>query len=260
MKKTIIVFSLLALFAPVFGQTITVTSPKEEDSWRTGTEHAIAWTKSGAMQATVAIRLRAAGSLESDPATLAIADGTANDGYFSWKVPGSVAPGSYFIRVRTVDSSVTGDSATFKIVRLYTVLSSSMTAHYNPPAIHSSGTMTVLHEYLCDLDEGTTYPTSPSNTCDFWWSKNSIAPYQRVLIPDGSAKFKTLGVWFEYTKSKLISAHPNFSSTPIVEAYLPINMVVGYITDQGRLGAFRVTAMGSNDSLAITWTTYEIGN
>jgi len=99
----------------VTGQSITVTSPTRGDSWCLGSAHTITWTPSGAMQGTVAIRLRAAGSSESAPAVVTIANGEANDGSFSWTVPTSVAPGSYFIRVRTDDSTVIGDSIPFTI-------------------------------------------------------------------------------------------------------------------------------------------------
>jgi hypothetical protein len=95
--------------------SITVTSPTAASHWCKGSAYTITWSKSGTMQATAAIRLRAAGSSESDPAILAIADGTANDGSFSWTVPGTVAAGNYFIRVRTDDSTVIGDSANFEI-------------------------------------------------------------------------------------------------------------------------------------------------
>jgi len=98
-------------------QTITVTSPTGGDSWCPGTPHTITWTKTGRMQATVAIRLRAADSPESAPAVVTIANGEANDGSFPWTVPASVAPGEYFIRVRTDDSTVIGDSPVFKIPR-----------------------------------------------------------------------------------------------------------------------------------------------
>jgi len=119
MKKQLLVAALaaFAMNAALWGASITVTSPGASDEWCTGgfKTYIIRWTKSGAMQATAAIRLRVAGSSEADPAALAIVDGTANDGTFSWTIPASVAPGSYFIRVRTDDSAVIGDSPIFRI-------------------------------------------------------------------------------------------------------------------------------------------------
>ena len=114
-KTCFAILTLLLLLPPLAAQTITVTSPAAGASWCIGKSYNITWTKTGAMQATVAIRLRLAGSSESAPAVLAIADGTANDGSFSWTIPASVAPGSYFIRVRTDDSTVIGDSGSFAI-------------------------------------------------------------------------------------------------------------------------------------------------
>jgi len=94
--------------------SINVTSPFGAE-WKAGTTHAITWTKSGAMQNAVSIRLRYAGSGEGDAPALIIADGTANDGFFSWTIPDSVAPRDYFIRIRTDDSAVIGDSGVFPI-------------------------------------------------------------------------------------------------------------------------------------------------
>ena len=116
MKKAayfIVLFAILGTALPA--QTITVTSPAAGAMWLMKSSHAITWTSTGLMKATVAIRLRRAGSPESEAATLAIANGEANDGAFSWTVPDTVAPGNYFIRVRTDDSSVIGDSGTFSI-------------------------------------------------------------------------------------------------------------------------------------------------
>ena len=117
MKKLVLIAAMaaLSLNLALWGQSITVTSPTAASSWCKGNTYSITWTKSGSMQATAAIRLRAAGSSESDPATLAIADGTANNGSYSWTIPGTVAPGNYFIRVRTDDSTVSDDSPNFEI-------------------------------------------------------------------------------------------------------------------------------------------------
>ena len=115
MKKILSTLAIMALYPLLWGSSITVTVPAAGEEWLLGSTHAITWTKAGDMQPTAAIRLRVAGSSEADPAALAIADGTANDGTFSWTIPATVAPGDYFIRVRTDDSTVIGDSANFRI-------------------------------------------------------------------------------------------------------------------------------------------------
>jgi len=116
MGKTVLaaVFIMVS-FALAHAQQITVISPAAGNNWHQLSTYTITWTKSGAMQATAAIRLRRAGSPESEAATVQIVDGTANDGSFSWTVPDTVAPGNYFIRVRTDDSTVIGDSGIFSI-------------------------------------------------------------------------------------------------------------------------------------------------
>jgi hypothetical protein len=115
-KRIPLALAFIGLLAsPLAAASITVTSPGAGASWCRGSSHPINWVKSGEMQATVAIRLRAAGSSESDPAVLAIANGTANSGLYVWTIPNTVAPGNYFIRVRTDDSTVVGDSGVFTI-------------------------------------------------------------------------------------------------------------------------------------------------
>jgi len=117
MKKAFLLAAMAAMIlgTSLWGQSITVTSPTTGDEWCKGSNYTITWTKSGAMQATVAIRLRVAGSPESAEAAVVIANGAPNNGSYSWTVPNSVAPGNYFIRVRTDDSTVIGDSHTFLI-------------------------------------------------------------------------------------------------------------------------------------------------
>ena len=117
MKKLLLiaVVAAITMSIPLWSASITVTSPAAGNDWCQGSAHTITWTKSGAMQATAAIRLRLAGSPESADAVEVIANGTANDGSFPWTVPASLAPGSYFIRVRTDDSTVIGDSGTFTV-------------------------------------------------------------------------------------------------------------------------------------------------
>jgi hypothetical protein len=119
MMKRVVLAAALAAFVlsvPAWGATITVTSPAAGISWCKDNAYTITWTQSGGMQATVAIRLRVAGSSEADPAAATICNGDPNDGSYSWKIPNSIPDGQYFIRVRTDDSTVIGDSAPFKVV------------------------------------------------------------------------------------------------------------------------------------------------
>jgi hypothetical protein len=118
MKKLLLLAAVAALTLNVAlsGQSITVTSPTAGNEWCLGSPHSITWTKSGTMPATVAVRLRRAGSPESELAVWNLTDSTPNDGsYGPVTVPASVPTGDYFIRVRTSSPDVIGDSATFKI-------------------------------------------------------------------------------------------------------------------------------------------------
>ena len=119
MKKGIcLTVMALALALSLAAQAITVTVPNSDiTSWYRGSQHTIKWTKTGSMQNVVAIRLRKWGSAESEPAALAITESAPNNGTFWWTIPVSLAPGDYFVRVRTVDSSVIGDSTKIAILK-----------------------------------------------------------------------------------------------------------------------------------------------
>lgn len=103
-----VLFSLLAVQA--FGQTIVVTSPAAGVTWRAGEMHAITWTKTGAMDDEVKIRLIQAGAI-----VLEIADNVPNTGSYTWVIPGAVVPGRYVVRVRTMNNAVMDNSDSFTI-------------------------------------------------------------------------------------------------------------------------------------------------
>jgi hypothetical protein len=117
MKKLLLIAAVAALTLNValWGQSIIVTSPARGNEWCLGSTHTITWTKSGAMPATVAVRLRRVGAPETELAVVNITDSTANDGSLSWTIPASVPAGDYFMRVRTSSPDVIGDSPNFKI-------------------------------------------------------------------------------------------------------------------------------------------------
>jgi hypothetical protein len=97
--------------------TILVKSPNG-GTWTKGHTYTIQWKKACAMQNSVTIALRFAGSAPDAAPALVIATGEPNDeSYPSWTIPndGSIATGDYSIRVRTDDATVRGDSAIFHI-------------------------------------------------------------------------------------------------------------------------------------------------
>ena len=112
MKKLFLVSIFFIVSAGlVFSQNITVTSHSSGNTWNKGNSYTVTWTKSGAMNANVKLTLRNAdGSLNS-----VITMSTPNDGSFSWLIPGSVSPGNYEVRVKTVDNAVFDNSAQFSI-------------------------------------------------------------------------------------------------------------------------------------------------
>jgi|GEM_PF-3218813 len=109
-KALPVVLSCLMFGGFVAAQTITVTRPQTGEILDAGHGYVITWTKSGQMDQKVKIKLR-----QGNSNVLDITDSTPNTGSFSWQMPGNISPGSYTIRVRTLDNAVTGDSGTFTI-------------------------------------------------------------------------------------------------------------------------------------------------
>ena len=116
MKRTLTFAALAAvvLALPAWGQVIRVTAPAAGATWCIGSSYTITWTRSGAMDDTVAIRLRLRGG--GDSGTRLVINRTDNDGsYGPWVVPADVTPGEYFIRINTTDGAVTDSSGAFNI-------------------------------------------------------------------------------------------------------------------------------------------------
>ncbi|MCU0236487.1 MAG: GPI anchored serine-threonine rich family protein [Acidobacteria bacterium] len=121
--------------------TIKVTSPKSGDEWCPGSTYSITWTKTGVMPATVDIRLRSAGSANSAPDALVIANNAANSGSFSWTIPGSLPTGDYFVLVNTANPASIPICPLFKIVNCLTQPVPPVIPPGNPPP----GNMVVLN-------------------------------------------------------------------------------------------------------------------
>ncbi len=94
--------------------TITVTSPAAHVTWAVGQVGSITWTAAGSMDSHVKIVLRSGNSVVQ-----VIEDSTENDGQYSWTIPASVTAGpdyAYYVRVKTLDNAVHGDSGAFAIM------------------------------------------------------------------------------------------------------------------------------------------------
>ena len=108
-----LLLSLCLLAVSAWSQTITISSPAEGVVWKQGETKNIQWTKQGETGVNVRIVLRAPGQTA---AVLEIADPAPNSGSFSWTIPATVPPGTYYIRVRSVtNSQATDDSGQFQI-------------------------------------------------------------------------------------------------------------------------------------------------
>lgn len=259
MKKAIGLLFLLMFPRMVFCQQFILTSPKGGDNWLPRSQHNITWTFSNIPAGTKVKLLLFHDGTKVGTIAESVPIGSNGTGTYDWHagdyIGGSAAiDDGYQVRIRDMNNQfpLAMSPGTFSITRIRAVM--AQVAMTKPHAIHSSGTVTIRFNRYCDLDTGYEISTVPG--CDFWWSQNSIAPYQRVLIPGTGAKFKTLGIWAEYSYQSLRSGS-GYSDSLLVDSMLPINMVVGYLTDQMRSGAFRVVAKGDDGSFTVAWVTYE---
>lgn len=114
MKKFIILLSIFVLFfGYINSQTITVSNPNSESKWMIGKYCNITWTKLGAMNANVKIRLFNSTLTKK---ILDITNSTTNNGSYGWTIPKTVTAGDYIVRVKTVDDDVQDDSVIFSII------------------------------------------------------------------------------------------------------------------------------------------------
>ena len=100
-------------FAALIAQpSIKVTSPASGYAWVKTDLYNIAWTATGYQDDTVGINL-----LRNGTVVHSISSGTPNDGLFEfWQVPDTLAPGTYKVKVITLDGRVGGTSANFQII------------------------------------------------------------------------------------------------------------------------------------------------
>lgn len=265
MKQALAAILFVALCGAAFGQEFHVTSPVGGENWRSGSPHDITWTYSG-FTAGTKVRLllfRNGVKLGIIADNLAIgANGTGT--YPAWPVgsyEGTTAePGTgYTVRIRRVDSvdpraDSPGSFSIFYFPHIQAAQKLLLKKDETPPPIHSSGTVTIHKNLVCDLDSG--HESSAPGCDDFWWMQNSNPPYQRLFIPCTDAYFKPLGVWADSSWSVLHAVSFASPQNPILDADLPINMVVAFRTNYNRRGALRVTAKGADSSLTIAWVTY----
>lgn len=115
--KRIFLFYISVLLCSILltAQSVTVSVPNGGESWLVGSTHNITWTSSGIAPGTkVKIRLmKGHGGMED--VVLSITNSTDNDGSYSWSIPASVSPGSYLIRIKTVDNAVYDDGELFTL-------------------------------------------------------------------------------------------------------------------------------------------------
>ena len=109
-RSTCIVAFLFVLAGIGSAQEIKVTTPWSGQRWNIGDAQDIRWTSTGVTQPNVKIML-----WRGETNILDIVDNTPNNGRYRWRIPGTIAPGPYKIRVRAIGATTVGISAEFEI-------------------------------------------------------------------------------------------------------------------------------------------------
>jgi hypothetical protein len=266
MKRAIVLFFVMTACMTMFGQSITVTSPKGGESWKAGTPHDITWNFNGYPAGTkIRLMLILNGTKLGNIADSVDIGSNGAGLYPNWPVgayAGTQAGtgAGYKVRIRDVNNQYPAaeSAATFSIshsfVAIQNVMKIKKIESYTYTT-HSAGTVTIHKNLVCDLDSG--HESSAPGCDDFWWMQNSNPPYQKLFIPCDGAWYRTLGVWVQRTAAELYSTSLDSQHNPIPDADLPMNMVVAYQTNYGRRGEFRVVGKGADSSLSIAWVTYD---
>ncbi len=176
--------------------TISVTAPASGDSWYKGANQTITWSTDGLSSANVMIQL-----MRGSNVIKTVANPTANDGSFTWKVPGTITAGSsYFIRVKTKDGAAQGDSALFSILAPYLTVgapaSGAVWYRGETQMITWTATGTTAPNVKIQLFHGakralTIAPSAPNSGDYSWPVPKSLAPrtdyYVKIRTSDGLA-------------------------------------------------------------------------
>lgn len=111
MKRTACIVTFVFVLGGIgLAQEIKVTHPGSGESWNIGDAQDIRWTSAGVTPPNVKIML-----WKGETNVLDIVDNTPNNGRYRWTIPGSVAPGTYKVRVKAIGANVVGISAAFNI-------------------------------------------------------------------------------------------------------------------------------------------------
>ncbi len=221
-KKIKILFILLFFVSALsFAQTLTVTDPHSGDTWNKGNTYTIRWTKSGSMNANVKIRL-----MQGGRKVLAITDSTANDGSYSWTVPSSVANGSYYIRVKTIDNAVYDDGEVFTISN----------------AASSSPKITVTDPHSGDTwNKGNTYTIR-------WTKSGSMNANVKIRLMQGGTKVLAIT---DSTANDGSYSWTVPSSVANGSYYIRVKTIDNAVYDDGEV--FTISNASSSKSLTVTY-------
>ena len=150
-RRSVKVFALVALITPFLGTGLAgaaVNAPAGSDIWHPGETHSVSWDAHASDTGTAALVLHnSSGPVDADPSTTLvdpIVEGLNISAVnsFSWTIPPSLAPGSYFVELigDTGTSPWAGpaeDSASFTVAAIPTVTRPTSGDHWQVGSTHS---------------------------------------------------------------------------------------------------------------------------
>lgn len=129
-----------------FGKPLMISAPQSNHTWRKRSQYTIRWTQICALPTPATIELLNA----SQQPVLTIAEGLSAEGHHmprghEWTVPDDLAPGTYYIRVRTTDNQLSR-TASFTIANPVSFpVSPSLT--FTSPAVNAGWCTNLPHEF-----------------------------------------------------------------------------------------------------------------
>jgi len=171
MKRVFILGFIFFLAAGLTAAPITITSPKSGDVWTAGETYAITWTKSGQMDDQVRIVLLDKTKNKIVLKIVLSTANTANNNSYSWLVPMTLAPDSYYVRIKTLDDQVMTHSELFAVGPPSVQMAKRKKLQ---PKVAQDATMLTINPML----QAQTYVAFASPTANVKWEKGVTYPIQ----------------------------------------------------------------------------------
>ncbi len=210
MKKLVFInFIFFVLFGLIFSQSIIITSPHAGDTWYKGHAYNITWNSSG-IPASTNMKINIFKN-SINTANFIEQITTINDGSENWLIGTGYVTGTFYIRIKTSDNAVHGDSDGFSVKKKFTLLPVNNLKRQHIP--------------LCTIKEvNSIFTTSDKVT---FRVKYSFSPTASISIVDRPARYRLVA----YIPNSKSAGRLYFSCTTSPFQGIPIGQEKTYIID-----------------------------